>query len=158
MYRCRLVFRRSLLRVSTGSPPILTGLAVSSLPPDKFRDSHSTTTVSFQMLSNSSFTYHLTSLYSLDGSVGITTIYWLDGRGSISSKGKRYFSAQRPDRFRNSLSLSCNIHRGKAAQGVKLTTHLHRVPRSRMVEICLHSPLRFNGVVLNLAQGQFYLY
>jgi hypothetical protein len=33
--------------------------------------------------------------------------------------------------------------------GVKLTTHLHLVPRSRMMEIYLHSPLCLHGVVLN---------
>jgi hypothetical protein len=33
--------------------------------------------------------------------------------------------------------------------GVKLTTHLHLVPKSRMVELYLHSPISLRGVVLN---------
>jgi hypothetical protein len=32
---------------------------------------------------------------------------------------------------------------------VKLTTHLYPVPRSRMVDLCHHSPLRLHGIVLN---------
>jgi hypothetical protein len=38
---------------------------------------------------------------------------------------------------------------GYSGQGVKRSTHLHLVPRSRMVELHLHSPIRFHGVVLN---------
>jgi hypothetical protein len=30
--------------------------------------------------------------YIRDSSVGIATDYWLDGRGSIPNKGKRFFS------------------------------------------------------------------
>jgi hypothetical protein len=37
----------------------------------------------------------------------------------------------------------------KAAQGVKLTTYLCLVPRSRMVELYIHFPIRLHGVVLN---------
>jgi hypothetical protein len=37
----------------------------------------------------------------------------------------------------------------KAAWGVKLTTHLHLVSWSRMMELYLHSPIRFHGIVLN---------
>jgi hypothetical protein len=33
--------------------------------------------------------------------------------------------------------------------GVKLTTNLYLVPKSRMVELYLHSAIRLNGVVLN---------
>jgi hypothetical protein len=33
---------------------------------------------------------------------------------------------------------------------VKLTTHLHLVPRSRIVELYLESPKRFHSMVLNL--------
>jgi hypothetical protein len=32
---------------------------------------------------------------------------------------------------------------------MKLTTHLHPLPRSRMMELYLHSPLCLHGVVLN---------
>jgi hypothetical protein len=37
----------------------------------------------------------------------------------------------------------------KSARGVKLTTHLHLVPRLRMVELHLHSPIYLYGIVLN---------
>jgi hypothetical protein len=33
---------------------------------------------------------------------------------------------------------------------VKLTIHLHLVPKSRMVELYLHSSICFYGIVLNL--------
>ena len=42
-------------------------------------------------------------------------------------------------------------------QGVNLITHLHPVPRSGMVELSLHSFIHLHGVMLNSAQGQFYL-
>lgn len=32
---------------------------------------------------------------------------------------------------------------------MKLAIHFHPVPKSRMVEIYLHSPIRLHGVVLN---------
>jgi hypothetical protein len=48
----------------------------------------------------------------------------------------------------------CSIPSGKIVRGVKLTTLLRLVPRSRMVELYLHSPIRLHGVVLNEAQGQ----
>jgi hypothetical protein len=32
---------------------------------------------------------------------------------------------------------------------VQLTTHVHLVPRIRMVELYLHSPVYFHGVALN---------
>jgi hypothetical protein len=34
-------------------------------------------------------------------------------------------------------------------RSVKLTTHLHLVPRLRMVELYLHSLIRLHGVMLN---------
>jgi hypothetical protein len=47
---------------------------------------------------------------------------------------------------------------GKIGRGVKLTTHLHPVPKSRMVDLYLHSPICLNGMCLiNQAQGQIYL-
>jgi hypothetical protein len=36
-----------------------------------------------------------------------------------------------------------------SSQGVKVTTHFHLVPRSKMVELYLHSPIHLHGVVLN---------
>jgi hypothetical protein len=38
---------------------------------------------------------------------------------------------------------------GKAGRGVKLTTRFHLVPRSKMVQLYLHSTIRLHGVVLN---------
>jgi hypothetical protein len=39
--------------------------------------------------------------------------------------------------------------RGQAARGMRLTTHLHLVPRLRMVELHVHSPIFLHGIVLN---------
>jgi hypothetical protein len=48
-----------------------------------------------------------------DRSVGITTGYGLDGRGSISGRVKRFFSTpQRPDRLWGPSSLLSNRNRG----------------------------------------------
>jgi hypothetical protein len=38
---------------------------------------------------------------------------------------------------------------GEVSRGASLTTHLQLVPRTRKVELYLHSPLRLNGIVLN---------
>jgi hypothetical protein len=38
---------------------------------------------------------------------------------------------------------------GKTGRGAELTTHLHLVPRSRMLELHLHSPIPLHGVLLN---------
>jgi hypothetical protein len=50
-------------------------------------------------------------------------------------------------------SLLSNVYMGLfpreiSGRGVKLTTHLHLVPRLRMVELYLHSPIRLYGMVL----------
>jgi hypothetical protein len=48
---------------------------------------------------------------------------------------------------------------GVRSLGIKLTTYLHLVPRSRKVELYLHSPICLHGIVLNeLSTGQLYLY
>jgi hypothetical protein len=38
--------------------------------------------------------------------------------------------------------------RKESGRSVKLTTHLHLVPRSRMVELYVHSSIRLHGIVL----------
>jgi hypothetical protein len=70
--------------------------------------------------------------------VGIAT--GLDGPGSNPGSARFLSSPQRPDRFWGSPSLLSNgyrglFSRGYSGRGVKLTTHLHLVPRSRMVAI-----------------------
>jgi hypothetical protein len=86
--------------------------------------------------------------------VGIATCYRLDGRGSIPG-GERFFSSlKRQERLWGELSLLSNGFQGlflrrKSGWGVKLTTHLHLAPRSKMVKLYLHSPIRLHGVVLD---------
>jgi hypothetical protein len=85
-----------------------------------------------------------------DSSVGIAMAYGLDGRGSIPSRA-RFFSA--PQRLGPTQApiqwVPGALPRGWSGRGVKLTSHVHLVPRSRMVELCLHSPICFHGIVLN---------
>jgi hypothetical protein len=38
---------------------------------------------------------------------------------------------------------------GQSGRGVKLTAHHNRVPRSRMVKVYLHSPIRLHVTVLD---------
>jgi hypothetical protein len=78
-----------------------------------------------------------------------------DGRVSIPSKGKSYFSPpQRPRRLWGPPKLLPNGYqglfpRGLSSCGVKYTAYLHLVPKSRMVELYLHSPIRIHFAVLN---------
>jgi hypothetical protein len=53
----------------------------------------------------------------------------------------RFFSS--PKLVQGALSL------GKSHWGVKLTAHLHLMPRSRMVVLYLHSPIHLHGIMLN---------
>jgi hypothetical protein len=84
-----------------------------------------------------------TECWTRDSSVSIGTGYMLEGRRSMPGRGKRFLSnPQRPDRLWGPfLSLQCG-------GSVKLTTHLHLVPRSRMVKLYFHSPTRLHSVVL----------
>jgi hypothetical protein len=81
--------------------------------------------------------------------------YWLYDHGSILCKGKILFSSpQRSDRFWSPPSLLSNGYRGLSPRGlsgrdVKLTIHLHLIPRSKIVELYLHSPKYLYGIVLN---------
>jgi hypothetical protein len=38
--------------------------------------------------------------------------------------------------------------RGQSGRGVKLTPHLHLVPRSRMMELYIHSAICLHGTML----------
>jgi hypothetical protein len=67
---------------------------------------------------------------------------------------KVFFTTQRPDRLWSLPSLIHNGYRGLfprdySGRGVKMTTHLHLVQRSRMVELYLHFFIRLRGIVLN---------
>jgi hypothetical protein len=46
------------------------------------------------------------------------------------------------------MGIGVSFHGGKAARGVKLTTHLHLVAKSRNVELYLNFPICLNGIVL----------
>jgi hypothetical protein len=46
--------------------------------------------------------------------------------------------------------------RGESGQAVKLTTHLHLAPRSRMVELYLYTPICLHGVMLKFRTGKLY--
>jgi hypothetical protein len=82
-------------------------------------------------------------------SVGIVTGHGLDSRGQIPSRSKRFFSSpQHPDRLWVPLIVLSNGYQGllfweQSGRRVKLTTHLNLVPKSRMVELYLHSPYVF---------------
>jgi hypothetical protein len=41
------------------------------------------------------------------------------------------------------------VRPGYTSRSMKLTIHLHLLPRLRMVELYLHSPIRFHGMMLN---------
>jgi hypothetical protein len=86
-----------------------------------------------------------------DSSVGIAMGYGLKNRGirsSIAGRGKKFFpSAQCPDLIWDPPNLVYNGYRGlipcgQISQCVKLTMHLHLLPRLRMVELYTHSPNR----------------
>jgi hypothetical protein len=74
-----------------------------------------------------------------DGSVGIASGFELDNWGIVIQVpvGSRiFFSPRRPDRLWGSPTLLSNGYRllflrGQSGWGVKLTTHLQLVPRSR---------------------------
>jgi hypothetical protein len=98
---------------------------------------------------------------SRDSVVGIATSYGLDDRGV----GVRvpvgliiFTSTNRPDRLWDPPNLLSNRYRGLfprglSGQGVKLTTHLQLVSRSRKCGSIHPLPIRLHGV----AQGQLLL-
>jgi hypothetical protein len=70
-----------------------------------------------------------------------------------SRKRARDFSPQLPGRLWGFLS---DGYWGALTPGVKLTTHLHLVPRSKIVELYLHSPIRLHGVGRNYLSRETY--
>jgi hypothetical protein len=86
--------------------------------------------------------------------IPVTTLRGLDSRGSIAGMNARFLSIpQCPDRLWGQPSFLSKgyrwVSRGcKRGLDWKLTAHLYLMPRSRMVEIYFHSPIRFYGGVL----------
>jgi hypothetical protein len=74
-------------------------------------------------------------LCSRDSSVGIAVGYRLDDRVSIPGTNNRFFFyfKLRPDRLCGPPSFLG--YRGQSGRRMKLTTHLHLVPMSKMVEL-----------------------
>jgi hypothetical protein len=91
---------------------------------------------------------------SCDSSVGTATGYGLHCPGLTPSRARFVSSPQSPDRFWGPLSLLSNGQRGRfpwgqSGWGLKLPTYLHLVPRSRNVELYLHSITCPHDVVFN---------
>jgi hypothetical protein len=85
-----------------------------------------------------------------DSSVNITPCYELDGRGSISGRGKRsLFNCFQIDLL--SSGYRGTFPRGSSGWGVKLTTYFRGKYRGQeWWSYNLHSPTRSDGVALNL--------
>jgi hypothetical protein len=101
----------------------------------KQQSSRAVLAICFFLIARSSYASSLNFyLFNLTG-------YELDGCGSIPGKGKGFFSTPQPlDQFWSLLSLLSTDYRHslsgeQSGRGVILTTHLHLVPRSRMVEL-----------------------
>jgi hypothetical protein len=79
-------------------------------------------------------------------SVGIATDYGLDGWFSIPGSGEifLYSSASIPD-----LGSTHYLYHGYLGRRMKLNTHFHLVPRSIMVQLYRHSPIRLHDLLLN---------
>jgi hypothetical protein len=79
--------------------------------------------------------------------------------GSIPGRGKRFMcTSQHPDRFWDYPSTVSNTYRGSfrrgKAAGAWSWPLFHLVPRPRMVELYLHSPILLQGLFLNyLSKG-----
>jgi hypothetical protein len=82
---------------------------------------------------------------SQDNLVHIARGFGLDGRGSIHSRGKLFFSTpQHPDRLRASGFFL------RQQSGWCLKRAIHIALRSRMVKLYLHSPIRHHAMVFLL--------
>jgi hypothetical protein len=77
----------------------------------------------------------------------LQTGFGLDGRGSIISRGKRFFSISKS---LGPLWLPGALSPGvKLGGGLELITHLHLVSRSKMVELYLYSSTCLHGIAFN---------
>jgi hypothetical protein len=90
---------------------------------------------------------------NLDSSVGTKTGYGLESRGSVP--GASFF-------FLHSVQTVSGAHQdsypmdtwgdflgGLSEWGLKLTTRLHLVSKSRMVELYFHSSIRLHAILFN---------
>jgi hypothetical protein len=107
------------------------------------------TAASLLFLSNSSLVYRSLSIQSAQR----RAMSWLAGV-PFTAEPRFFSSPQRADRLWSPSRLSSNEHRRRflwrsSGRGVKLTTHLQLISKSRMVELYLHSPIRLHGVLLN---------
>jgi hypothetical protein len=90
---------------------------------------------------------------SQDSSVRIVSRLWGWKTGSRSREGERYFFSVAARKILGSTQppIQCVkgvlFPEGKAVVGVKLTTHLHLMPRSRMMELYLHSARVLNYII-----------
>jgi hypothetical protein len=94
------------------------------------------------------------SLRSRGSSVGTAMSYGLHGRGSIPGRARHFSQFHDVQIASEAHPASCPLDTegsflGGKATGMKVTTHLHLVLRSRIVELYLHSLIRLHGVVLN---------
>jgi hypothetical protein len=87
---------------------------------------------------------------SRDSSVGIATGYRLDGRGSIPGGAENFSLLYNVQTGSEAHPASYPLGTGTVSKGVKrpggvkLINHLHLLPRSRMVELYLHSSILLN--------------
>jgi hypothetical protein len=94
---------------------------------------------------------------SRDSSVGIATGYELEdwGVGVRAPVGSRIFSSpNRSDRLWGPPNLQSNGYRRLFHRGLKLTTHLQLLPRSRIAELYIHFSIRLHGVVLKFVDDR----
>jgi hypothetical protein len=88
--------------------------------------------------------------------VDIARDYGLDGRGSIPSRSKLFFSTpQRPDRLWGPDNFLFNVYSGvfprqQSDPVSEADHHIHLALRSWMVKLYLHSPIHHHAVVFLL--------
>jgi hypothetical protein len=88
------------------------------------------------------YTYVHIRTMSRDSWVGMATWCGLDGHGSIPDRGEKlffFFAVSRPAPPSVLSSGYGGSFPGVKAAGLKLNTHIHLVPRSRMAKLYLHS-------------------
>jgi hypothetical protein len=104
------------------------------------------------LLEHSNYAWRRVQVVKFLIEVGIATGYGLDDRGvrvRVPVGARIFSSPRRPDRLWGPSSLLSNGHQGQSDRGVKLTTHLQLAPRSKKVDLYIHSSIRLHGAVLN---------